>query len=572
MPSKRATFELQVLRDKNWTVQNLYDDEDTAKRQAEHALRNRVNGGVKVIRIWKRADGEHTEKVILEKLSEAEPVRDVRIVPIDAANVCRDEADFLSPESRATMGRLFRKYLDAMVLTPTEVIHVYREYQRIWETEGIVMSGVDRIALIQSRDSDVDAKARGEEIYRAVEMIGARARRCARMKSLPRDLSGGMAAVFAAVAPLAYDDADRRFFAASVLARELVQRRDWLAKLDLLGELIAGETDVEAMGLLDEVTAEVFGSAGVIQDALGPKSNLAAALFALIDILEGARVAFAADLPRREAFAAALASGCLPRLHAALKDRFLRMLAGGGDLSRNEASEEGERFRELLNRLLDADGLIGEAETAHALLERACRMVVEGGATGRIRAMQRMMGCLDTPARRVRLLCCLAPLFRRDPEPRDFLLGLLRSLIGDAASVDAIVGRFASPVAAMGVISGLARALAATALPVTVIAPLLGRLDALLADFLVEQQVIERIDRADQPLSVRATTLVNFLLSGLLTEGRASTLARERIRAHLKRSDFVEAFAADFPDATARERGLREFYALLAKAGFSLKG
>ena len=99
--------------------------------------------------------------------------------------------------------------------------------------------------------------------------------------------------------------------------------------------------------------------------------------------------------------------------------------------------------------------------------------------------------------------------------------------------------------------------------------PLAEQLDLLSAQYLVENRVIERMDRADLPLAARATWLLNFLLSGTLTEGKATALARERICDHLKRPDFVEAFAEGSTDGSERDRRLREFYTLMTKAGFS---
>ena len=66
-----------------------------------------------ILRLWKRADGEHAEKLVFEKIGAAKPLRDVRIVPVDTAQpFCREEADYLAPASLALIARVFRKYLD----------------------------------------------------------------------------------------------------------------------------------------------------------------------------------------------------------------------------------------------------------------------------------------------------------------------------------------------------------------------------------------------------------------------------------------------------------------------------
>ncbi len=566
MSSRRATFEVQVLVAKNWTVKNLYDEEEAAKTIAEQELKSGRVEGVRILRLWKRADGEHAEKLVFEKMGVVKPMRDVRIVPIETASPCAAEEDFLGPESLATMGRLFRKYLDETCLTPTEVLHVYREYKRIWDTEGIVMGGVDRVALVQTRSTEISPKTRAEEIYRAVEGIGARARRAERRRSLPRRLAGPLGQLLAE--ETLRDPFDGRFSATVVLARDLAECRDWPAKLDRLGELIAAETDAEALAILDGVAAQVFASQAVMQDALGPKPHLAAALDALAGVVEGGAPTFDAGLPRRDVFTAGLKAKTLPLLHATLLDRFIKMLAGPGELSRHDGSQEDSRFRAIANRLVAATGIAGGEAVALALLDRAGTYVVEGGVTGRKRALDRLLMALEGPARRISMLRALDGQLKREPEVRVAAFETLRTLLGALEAVSHLAPGSRDPLAPLLAAANLSRWISAQ-FPPKAAQPLADRLDELSAAYLVENRVIERMDRADQPLAARATWLINFLLSGTLTQGKATALARERICDHLKRPDFVEAFSAGSSDISERDRRLREFYALMTKAGFS---
>lgn len=566
MSSRRATFEVQVLVAKNWTVKNLYDEEDAAKIIAEQELKSGRVEGVRILRLWKRADGEHAEKLVFEKMGVVKPLRDVRIVPIESAANCATEEDFLGPESYATMGRLFRKYLDETCLTPLEVLHVYREYKRAWDTEGIVMGGVDRVALVQTRGTDIPPKTRAEEIYRAVEAIGARARRAERRRNLPRRIEESFGPLLAEES--LRDPFDGRFSAIVVLARDLADCRDWPSKLDRLGELIEAETDADALAVLDGVAAQVFASSVVMQDALGPKHHLAAALDALAGVVEGGSPAFDVGLPRREVFAAGLKARKMPILRAALFDRFVKMLAGPGELSRHDRSQEDARFRAIANRLVTPAGVAHGETIALALLDRAGTYVVEGGVTGRKRALDRLLMAIDGPARRLALLRALDAPLKREPEVRVAAFEALRGLIGGLDGVVQLVADARDPLAPLLAAADLSRWISAQ-FPPKAAQPLCTGLDTLSAAYLVEHRVIERMDRADLPLAARATWLLNFLLSGTLTEGRATALARERICDHLKRPDFIEAFGAGSSDAAERDRRLREFHALMTRAGFS---
>ncbi len=567
MSSRRATFECQVLQSKNWTVVNLCDDEASAIRAAEQELTRRAEG-VRVIRNWQRIDGELAEKVVFEKQGDAKPLSDMRITPIETVNACKDEADFLSPESLATMGRLFRKYLDERRITPTEVLHLSREYQRIWDTESIVPAGVNRVALVQSRGTDQDSKSRGEEIYRAIEGIGAWARRCERRRGLGKRVATSFGAVLAEVSGIAEDEIDRTFAATVVLARDLAKNGAWMAKLDRLGELIEAETDPEAPAILDGVVAQVFGNREVLQDALGPQANLASACTTLIDVLEGGKGTFDRALPHRDMFVAQVRSGRLPQFRAALIDRLLRMIAGPGELSRNDRTRELVCFKGLANRLVGPGEILGGADGACALRDRAMLLIVEGGVTGRKLGLQRLLEGLDGPVRRIRLLRVMDETLKCEPEVRVDAFEALRTIVASASTIRAFAEKTDDPIKPLMAAAELSRWLAAT-YPAKAVAPLRARLDDLEAKFLVAERVIERIDRADLALPSRAALLLNSLLSGVLTEGKATALARERICGHLKRPDFVEAFAADCADAADKERKLREFHALLTRAGLS---
>ena len=561
MSSRRVTFECQVLQSKNWTVVNLYDDEASAIRAAEQELTRRAEG-VRIIRNWQRIDGELAEKVVFEKQGDAKPLRDMRITPIETVNACKDEADFFSPESLATMGRLFRKYLDERRITPTEVLHLSREYQRIWDTESIVPAGVDRVALVQSRGTDQDSKSRGEEIYRVIEGIGARARRCERRRGLGKRVATSFGAV------LAEDEIDRTFAATVVLARDLAKNGAWMAKLDRLGELIEAETDPEALAILDGVLAQLFGNREVLQDALGPQANLASACTTLIDVLEGGKGTFDRALPHRDMFVAQVRSGRLPQFRAALIYRLLRMIAGPGELSRNDRTRELVCFKGLANLLVGPGEILGGADGACALRDRAMQLIVEGGVTGRKLGLRRLLESLDGPVRRIRLLRVIDETLKCEPEVRVDAFEALRTIVASASTIRAFTEKTDDPIKSLMAAAELSRWLAAT-YPAKAVAPLRARLDYLEAKFLVAEQVIERIDRADLALPSQAALLLNFLLSGVLTEGKATALARERICGHLKRPDFVEAFAADCADAADKERKLREFHALLTRAGLS---
>jgi hypothetical protein len=572
MSSQRATFEFHVLRSKNWNVKDIFKDEATAQKAAEAELKKHTTEGVRIIRIWKRADGQEVEKVILERMSQAKPIRDVRIVPIETAPYCSGEADILSPVGMRTLGALFRKYLDEAQLTPMEVLHCEREYKRIWDTENILVSGVDRVALIQTRNvPDLDLKTRTDELYRMVEAIGFRAKRTARKRYLQETVTTTLGAVWDECAMRPEDELDVEFSTNLVLARDLLSQGSLMSKLVRISDLLAKEPSADARRLLDGAAAQIFASPVIFQDAIGPKPNLAEALLTVIDVLEGGERGFDRGLPASELFLNGIRDNSLPLVRDELFSRMVSMVGGHNPMSRNEPRNETVEFGKVANRLVIGDRVIGDSEVALALLSRACQFVTEGGAIGRKRGLEWLLRVLKTVPQRIQILKVLDKALEPEPEIRLAAFTLLRSIITSTRSAITFAPGCRDMIAPMRNVRSLYDWLLSHCPPKTA-APLLEHLDQLVAKYVEEKQIIERVDRPDLKLAERATMLLGFVLSGVLTDGKAMDMARCRILEHLKRPDFVAAFADCYPEPQVQEQKLREFYSMLAKAGFSVNG
>jgi len=118
-------------------------------------------------------------------------------------------------------------------------------------------------------------------------------------------------------------------------------------------------------------------------------------------------------------------------------------------------------------------------------------------------------------------------------------------------------------------VTALERVLLTAPLPEAPRRRLVDKLDDLLAEFIKREGIIEKLDHPDDSLKVRADRLVQFCASGLLIDGKALAIARERTQALLRQPDFVAKYAAAVGDPRQAEAALRHFHALLTKAGFS---
>ncbi len=439
--------------------------------------------------------------------------------------------------------------------------------------DTLLPAALDRVAALQAQAADAppgtDARLRKEELFRLADQVSAKARRLADDGRLPECDGENLAAVIARLDDVAGPE-ERPFLLRGALAAYLAPATSWEAKLDRLLALFAPDPPGPGAQALDELLAEVLDAASVLHELLGPQPDLGNAL-ATIARLAGGRMR---ELPRPPIgplaqIDALLAAKRAPICQAVLAERVRRELKGGRRLSAN-GNGEGAAFAPLFALLIDAHGQVVEGtEMLEALIDRAGRV----------------FGPPDQPPDPQATLNGLAALVGDVKARIRFLAGLAETGFG-AKHVDLLMERLGGIVLAireihelcyfrdtpkrkLTEITALERILLAAPLPEGPRRRLVDKLDTLLADFIRREGIVEKLDHPDDSLRVRADRLVQFCASGLLIEGQALAIARERTQTLLRQPDFVAKYAAAIGDPKEAEAALRAFHTLLTKAGFS---
>lgn len=561
MSGPPVSFEIQVLTDKNWVIAEMITDEAKAKAFADNLLQTGNHAAVRVVRDYRRADGLHSETVIQEKKATERQASEVGLCPITEAPLCSELPDFYGLPSRLTIGRLLRKYLDEVLITPSELLCDAKELKRFGDKGNLLFSGIDKVSTIQAAASGEDSKVRRDTLNKAWEQLFARARAAAE-KKLPA------VKTFAEVAKAgAVDGSDEASFLCRVLiARRLLESRSWLGKLDILLEWAAEPEAVAGMVLIDGIVADLMVPAQVIQDLLGFQANLAAALCHICDLAEGkaeaAKFAPATFAPLNKMFA----EKRLPQAGQVLMSRVIRELGGVNPLSRNEPNLEFEMFHKLLHRLVGREGVTGGAAAAEALLQRSSRVHNIGDCMSAA-AMEFLLSALAEGCLKVQFLVALAesPLGGRIAEA---LVDALAANVKKGDHIDAWVPVRIPPRERMAALTATNKALLASVLPEPYKRDFGTAIDEALARYLRDEGVIEKIDKPDDPLAMRAIRLIKFCGSGVLIDGKSLNLARARVIDHLRQPNFEEKFLASVPDPVQAEKHLREFHRLLVETGF----
>ena len=563
MSADRATYEVQVQKEGRWIADILLDREDDARNAAARLFADRKCEGVRIFRNWLKAD-----KTIIETQIHCETriIREndkLRIGMVDAVPPpCETIDDYYNFASRQFMNRIFRAYCDKTFVTPTELLHDAREFKRLQDTETLVSSAVDRVAFLQTQTGEVSTKDRKDQVFKAIGVIAARARKVEKLK-LPK-LGSSLSQLNGAIKS-SEESAD--YLTMVALCRDTLTQRSWLGKLDRLLELAEPETDPKAIHMLDGLISDVLMS-NVLQDLLGQQSNLAHAIIRMFDLADGKFPAETSDAPETVAkLNALLAAGLYPRSRTGIMDRAHRQIRSVTPLCRDGMEKELVEFNKLVQRVLTPVGFISGPDTAEALTSRHIRLVIQGGVAGRKAAILGTFRSMPDLATGVMYLCELIYSEYADEHTEDMMKKFAEVI--QAHCLEDFCDRSLSLRDRLARATNAYRALVPTPFPEQTKERVLVHIDAIIDKYLEQEKIIEKLDHADSSLRERAQRLVQFCAAGILPpQGKAITRTRTCILNLLRQPNFDARFVEDAPDPVTAQHSLRDFHQLLVKAGF----
>jgi hypothetical protein len=439
--------------------------------------------------------------------------------------------------------------------------------KKVLDFETLVPAAVSRVASLQAKESGEEPAKRNKALFDMINELHEQARLAGERPNLP-DLAKlpDLASVVERLEKVVGAD-QIDYFALICLSKDLAQTRSWLGKLERLLGLIKDDANPRSRALIDRVAADIFGTTDGLRDVLGRQPDLSTALCQLIDVIDGKFTASGPDTPEVTAqLAQYLSSRNLAETRLTLLRSVKRQLRGSAPLTRGEGDYQRKAYRDIALRLLRGGKILGGGSMADALAMGYQRFVEEGGQTGRRLSVERCPSTMDTRADQIRLILALLE-GELAAEQKPALIDRVDGLIRQAGSVNDLTAASLPPRDKMQQTTLLHRAVLAAPLPDAQRAELADRVDTLLAAFIEQSKIVERLDDPSASLRIRATRLVQFCASDALTRGKALKIARDRVVAHLRQPSFDTAFVADIPEAE-RPAALKAFYGLLKQAGF----
>ena len=569
-------FEILALHGDTWQIDATVNNKSEIEEVAAQILGESGVSGVRVVHdsilIEKSINDLEEEDFVFEKIKDAVQEK-IFVGEIDTAPNCEVAEDLLKPDALTTLNRLFRKYLDKNNITAMEVIHNGKEINRLNDADTLVPSAVGKVAKIQSENSDASSNERRDILFEFMQEITNKANQ-AEERGLPAIKKTSFTEAISELKKTA-SEVELEYLLNVIIAKELIDTRSYWGKLL---QTIRWASDLDDPGVeaaLDRFVADILANNSVIQDLLGDQLDLGSAVIEMLDLGSGSLETGELDELQEEGieWTKAKLNQIMARPNfkisqLILLERAEQQIAGSGKLSKEGETGEKERFNAILDRVITKDEVLGGAQMAEALTERQTRLINKGGLTGLKEAINTLIPSLRSPARKIALLLSLAASKMAEDKLEQFIQEHIETLLIKPSSISGIVSPDLPPNRKMEQITSSFYQIEKSQLDQELKDKITARLDDILASYLEESKIIEKIDNPSRPMHLRAMMLVGMCQSEMLPRGKASNIARDVITKHLKKPDFNTELVAQVDEAE-KDNVIARFQSQLKRAGIS---
>ena len=569
-------FEILALHGDTWQIEATVNKKSEIEEIATQILGESGVSGVRVVQdsvlIEKSINDLEEEDFVFEKIKEAVQEK-IFVGEIDSAPNCEAADDLLKPDALKTLNRLFRKYLDKNDITAMEVIHNGKEIKRLNDADTLVPSAVGKVAKIQSENSDVSSNERRDILFEFMQEITNKANQ-AEERGLPAIKKTSFKEAISALKETA-SEGDQQYLLNVIIAKELIDTRSYWGKLLQTIRWASDLDDSAVEAVLDRFVADILANNSVIQDLLGDQLDLGSAIIEMLDLGSGSLET--GDIEELQEEGIEWTKAKLNQIMARptftvsqliLLERAEQQIAGSGNLSKEGETGENERFNAILDRVITKDEVLGGSQMTEALTERQTRLINKGGLTGLKEAINTLIPSLRSPARKTAFLLSIANSKMAEEKLEEFIQEHIETLLVKPSSINGMVSSDLPPNKKMEQITSSFYQIEKSQLDQELKDKITARLDDILASYLEESKIIEKIDNPSRPMHLRAMMLVGMCQSEMLPKGKASNIARDVISEHLKKPNFNTELVAQVDEAE-KDKVMERFQSQLKRAGIS---
>lgn len=427
------TYEVQVDQgDGRWVVVDIHETRNASLEQAKGLLDSGKYAATKVIAESERKGVE----TLFEESFAGFTGKPITIVAIDRAPVCKTFDDYFFLESRLTIGRVLRNYLERHSLSALEILYDASHIRMLENSDTLFPQAIQQIAGAQARGTGTKPAVRADALYKVVTEIREKA------SSVATDTVGYETLKHSGIDALIRQMIERHgankapYFIRQGFARYLRDGGDWNAKLAALSKLGVDGLTHEAVGYLDESLTEILDGAPAVHELLGGQPDLANATRSAIMLAKGRAITPPNALSCIEAINDLMHRINLDQTKRTLLGWVSVRLRSTKKLTREETAEtERQAFTMIIRDLIDIAGMLGGPKMCDAVIRRARICLAQKGDDLTFPdAMARVVSLIPHPAARIGYLAELS-LSPGAEDHKALILSEVKKTIGQQTSL-----------------------------------------------------------------------------------------------------------------------------------------
>ncbi|WP_341701993.1 hypothetical protein [Ferrovibrio sp.] len=362
--SRAYAYEIYVQVDGRWRLDKRLEGEAGMTKHANEQLEKSaiaqanalLNMGdftaVKVLRSRARDDGFATQSEIFAKTASNKP-KAMTTRPFKGQfPLCTAPHDLSSRQAAKAIGTVFREFLDKQNATGIELIHSPQHFRKLNDMSSFMRAGIYALAGAQTQPGQPSQSERSKKLEALFDKQMQLVRDAMAEKGLPAFENNNFAALYEKLDARKLPEEQLRFLFFFQMTKVTQTLSSYAGRLDVaLTDMIERPQPATA-GLMDEIAASCLDSTSLIQDLLGPRTNLSEALIALAELSGGKLEMPARPDPLLEKLNRLLGEGRLPCCTDTLWERILSNLASKALLSKSEPKKEWQMSRNLNHKLM----------------------------------------------------------------------------------------------------------------------------------------------------------------------------------------------------------------------------
>lgn len=361
--ARAYAYEIYVMIDGRWRLDKRLEGDakmtQHANEQLEKSAIAQANAllnigdytAVKVVRSRARSDGFVTQSEIFTKTATARPKTMTTRAFKGLFPICETPYDLTRRPAVKGVSAVFREFLDKQNATSLELLHSPQHQRKLNDMSNFMRAGFYALAGAQTQPGLPGQGERSKKLEALFDKLLQRTRDAMAERNLPAFENSDFALLHEKLKARFQGD-DLRFMFFFQAAKVTQSMSNYAARLDVaLNDMIARPMESTAP-LLDEFAAACLDSTTLIQDMIGPKSNLSEALIALADLSAGRLPMPAQPDPTLEKLNRLLGERRLAACEETLWERILSNLSSKTLLSKSEPKKEWQMTRNLSHKLL----------------------------------------------------------------------------------------------------------------------------------------------------------------------------------------------------------------------------